>query len=369
MRRVLEVNVDDNGYGGVYAFVRSLIENKPENIKIDIACLEPFENPKNIAYLNTYGCDVHYIGQAGNKVLKQFAYYSKLKNLLKKQKYDCVHIHSDVANKMLVTALAAKKSGQKRIILHSHASGIDRENFGGRLKLHRGCRRFLPMVGTDFVACSDLAAEWMFPHMDRDKVQLIHNGIMLNSYRYDEKIRRLIRQELGIREELLIGHVGRFAYQKNHRYLLKVLKETLKISPNARLLLVGEGPLEKEIKGLADQMQLTSNIIFFGTSDRVNELLQAMDVFILPSHFEGLPIIGVEAQAAGLPTLFSDQITASAKLTEYADFLPITEKALPQWAERICAWGQREHEDNYGKLKQQGFDIQTTIEELLRLYQ
>lgn len=367
--KVLEVNVDDNGYGGVYSLICTLIENKPSDLHIDIACLEPFEKKENAANLRKYGCEVHYIGRKGNKVAKQFAYYLKLKQLCKNKNYDCVHIHSDVSNKMLILGLATKKIGARHIILHSHATGVDGEHRKLKKAVHYAGRIFLPLVGTDFVACSDLAAQWMFPNVDKNNLRLIHNGIELEKFRYNEDDRKIARKELGLTDELLIGHIGRFAYQKNHEYILKIFREALKLNPKAKLLLIGKGPMEKRIKELSEEMELMPKIIFYGTSNNIEHLLQAMDVFVLPSHFEGLPIVGVEAQAAGTPTIFSDKITKSAGLTKICDFLPITNESLSQWARKVCMYGEKGHEDTYEQLKMQGFDIQTTIDEFVRLYQ
>lgn len=368
VKRVLEINVDDLHSGGVFSLVKNVIQHKKSDIKIDIAAIEKFENLNNIKKLSEYGSSVHYIGYSGNKWKKQVVCYCNLKSLIKEKRYDCVHIHADVANKLLISGLAAKRVGVKKIILHSHAAGVDGNHRGLKLLFHQACRRFLKYIGTDFVACSDLAAQWMFPNISQDKICIINNGVDLDKFRYNIETREKVRNELGITDELLIGHVGRFAYQKNHKYLVEIMKQVKAKKLNARLLLVGEGPDEKKIKSLVTESNLEDSVIFYGTSSKVNELFQAMDVFVLPSHFEGLPIVGVEAQASGLPVIFSDQITKEAKLIELVRFLPITDDSVYSWVNQIIDLSEKARKDSYFELRKKHFSIYDTIDSFLKLY-
>ena len=370
LKRVLEINVDDLHAGGVFSLVKNVIQHKKSNIKIDIAAIEKFENPNNIKILSEYGSSVYYIGYSGNKWKKQVVCYCNLKSLIKEKRYDCVHIHADVANKLLVSGLAAKRVGVKKIILHSHAAGVDGNHRGLKLLFHKVCRRLLKYIGTDFVACSDLAAQWMFPNISQDKICIINNGVDLDKFRYNIATREKVRHELGITDELLIGHVGRFAYQKNHEYLIKIMKEVKARKLKARLLLVGEGPDEEKIKSLVTESNLEDCVIFYGTSSRVNELFQAMDVFVLPSHFEGLPIVGVEAQASGLPVIFSDQITEAARLTEKVKYIGIEQDKVNDWVQTIIDFTKPlvRREFAYLKLKERKFSIQDTVYSFLELY-
>lgn len=368
--KVLEINVDDLHSGGVYSLVKNVIINKPNNLTIDLAAVEHFENPANIEFLKQYGTHVYYIGYEGNKIKKQIVCYQNLKRLISENKYDCVHIHSDVANKELVYGLAARHAGAKRIIMHSHAAGVDGQNRKLKLKYHEFSRRFLKNIATDFVACSDLAAQWMFPKINTSEIIIIRNGVDLQKFRFNPVIRTDVRRELGISENTyLIGHVGRFAYQKNHQYLIKIFKEYIAINNDCRLLLIGEGPLEDEIKEQVRKAGITDKVIFYGACNIVDQMLSAMDVFVLPSHFEGLPIVGVEAQAAGLPVLFSDQITREAKLTDKAVFLPITDADIYKWTQQLNVCHSVPRKDTYADMKKQKYDISDTVEQFLKLYE
>lgn len=366
--RILEVNVDDLHNGGVYSLVKNVIHNKNNSTIIDIASVEKFENETNIQNLKEYGTTVYYIGYSKNRLLKQFVCFNKLKKLIKTNRYNCVHIHSDVANKLLFFGITAKICGVKKIILHSHAAGVDGNHRKIKWIIHHICNRFLKYIGTELVACSDLAAKWMFPNVNQKSIKIINNGVDLDKFRFDSKTREKIRKEIGLENKYIVGHVGRFAYQKNHKYLIKVFSKVVEKNNKAVLLLIGEGPLESEVRNYVESLNIKNNVIFYGTSDKVNELFQAMDVFILPSHFEGLPIAGVEAQASGLPVILSDQITEETKLIEQVEFLPIVEESITEWADSILKYKDIPRRDTYLELNKKGFSIQYTINTLLNLY-
>lgn len=369
MINVLEANVDDLCSGGVFSLVKNVIKNKDSSLHIDIAAIEEFEKKENVETLSNYGCKVYYIGYKENKIKKQIVAYKNLKKLVKERKYDCVHIHADVANKLLVSGLAAKNAGAKKVILHSHAAGVDGNHRFAKKVIHCLCRYFLKGVGTNFVACSDLAAEWMFPYIKKENIQIIKNGVDLKKFEYDPCIRGQIRSQMGLSENIVLGHVGRFAYQKNHEYLIQIVEAAKAVNQSVRLLLVGEGPDESRIRTLVHEKGLDDIVIFYGTSTAVNNLFQAMDIFLLPSHFEGLPIVGVEAQASGLPVLFSDQITREAKITAPVEFLKITQDGIQEWVNKTCMYSNYNRHDTYSELKKKRFSIQDTVNDFLKLYQ
>lgn len=366
--RVLEVNVDDIGMGGVFSLVRNVILYNKGKIHIDIATLEPFENHSNIEELEGNGCKVHYVGYKNSKLIKQLVCLIKLKRIVEDYEYSCVHIHADVANKLFVSGLACKLAGAKKILLHSHASGVDGNHRIAKKIFHYTCRRFLRYIGTDFLTCSDLAAKWMYPNIDTDSIIHVNNGIDLLKFRYNEESRNQMRSELGLEGKYVIGHVGRFAYQKNHNYLIRVFKHVKKTEENAVLLLVGDGVLKDEIKAQIADWGLTDDVIFYGVSNHVEELFQCMDIFVLPSHFEGLPIVGVEAQASGLPVLFSDKITKTAQVIDDVRFLPIEEDDVSKWVNLIIDYKDKKRYDTYQQLKDRGFDTSDTVLLLSQLY-
>lgn len=370
-KMVLEVNVDDLNMGGVYGLVKNVITNNfDRSIKIDIAAIEHFANTKNIELFNERGTQVFYVGYDGNKLLKQIKCYSNLRKLIKNNNYEYVHIHADVANKLFTSGLAAKYSGAKKVILHSHAAGVDGKHRKVKKYIHKFCRRFLKYIATDYVVCSEVAAKWMFPNVESEKIVIVNNGVDLDKFRFDAAVRYQIRNKLGIKDEILLGHVGRFCYQKNHEYFIEILKEIRKRNIKAKLLLIGEGPDEQDFKEKIRKEQLDDMVIFYGTTNKVQELFMAMDVFLLPSHFEGLPIVGVEAQASGLPVILSDQIDRSAKLTDSVEFLDIKLNTAAKWVDVILKFRKRTDDRKcaYYFLKKEKFSIKDTVNEFLELY-
>ena len=369
--KVLEVNVDDVGLGGVYALVNNVIRNKPDGLKLDIACIARFENPNNIEALKRLGTDVYYVGTAGPRWTRPYAYYKNTLKLLRNGGYDCVHIHGDVAYLLLIFARAARRAGVRRIILHSHAAGVDGGSRRLKAALHGLCRGALRNSATDFVACSDKAAEWMYPGLDVSLVKMVANGVELSRFAFDPAARERVRGELHLEDAFVVGHVGRFAYQKNHDFLLEAFAAMRRRVPNARLLLVGEGVLFDQIRQKAERLGLADAVIFYGASNDVGALMQGMDLFALPSHFEGLPVVGVEAQAAGLPVLFSDRVTRQAGLTAHVRFLPIDAPAVEAWgatARDVAGKPAWNRAGDCEQVRKAGFTIQDTVRAFLTLY-
>ena len=368
--KVIEINVDDVGLGGVYALVNSVIRHKPEGLSIDLASIARFENPDNLRALNDLGTHVHYVGTEGGLLSRPRAYYRNTLKLLAEGGYDCAHIHGDLAYLLLIFARAAKRAGVGKVLLHSHAAGID-----GRLRrvkgaLHRLARPFLKRWATDFAACSDKAAAWMYPNLPERRVRMVNNGVEVARFAFDPGRRERLRDELGLRDAFVVGHVGRFAWQKNHDYLLEAFRAIRSRVPNAKLLLVGEGVLFDAMRQRAVSLGIQGDVIFYGASYDVAGLMQAMDLFLLPSRFEGLPVSGVEAQAAGLPVIFSDAVTRQASLTENAWFLPVDAQSLDAWAQRAADVAAMDVDRASGceAVRRAGFTIQDTVAAFLALY-
>lgn len=364
--RILEVNIDDLNYGGVYALIKNVIENKPNNLYIDIASIEGFRKKENENLLNKHGCKVYFIGSKKNKIVKQIYVYKNLLTLFKYNKYMCVHIHADTANKLLISGLAAKKARVNKIILHSHASGVEGKYKMMKKIMHMLCRNFLHHIGADYVSCSDLAAMWMYG--TTNNVRIIKNGIDLDKYKFDLEIRKKVRKSLGIDKEILIGHIGRFSYPKNHVFMLKIAKEIKNREKSIRFIFIGDGELKDQIVNCAKKLSVSDQIIFYGTSDKVQELLQAMDVFILPSIYEGFPLVGVEAQASGLPVIFSNTLSKMVKLLPDVDFIGISDEDVTKWCDRIFDFAKIKRRDTSTDLFKAGVGIETTIDNLIKLY-
>lgn len=202
------------------------------------------------------------------------------------------------------------------------------------------------------------------------RFEVIKNGIQTECYIWNPDVRKKVRRQMKLEKAFVVGNVARFVEQKNHKYLVSVFAEIKKRQPNAKLMLVGVGPLEDEVKKQLQELSLLDDVIFTGIRTDVNELMQAMDVFVLTSHFEGLGIVNVEAQAAGLPCFASAKVIApEVKLTELLHFVPL-EKPPTLWAEIILenAISVEQRRDTSQAIIDAGFDIRTTAERLNTFY-
>ena len=230
-------------------------------------------------------------------------------------------------------------------------------------------RPFARLFATHYFACSRLAGEWMYGRkmMDIGKVKIVNNAIDLKKYEFNPRKREILRKELGLNDEFVIGHVGRFMFQKNHEFLIDVFAEACKKKPHMVLLLIGDGPLRSAMEEKVRKLGLTDHVKFLGLRNDVQDLYNVMDIFVLPSHYEGLPVVGVEAQANGLPCLFSTKVTKETHLTHLAQFLDLA-TGTSKWAERIVSMKYERNEEIGEELKQAGFEINKEARNLMSFY-
>lgn len=279
------------------------------------------------------------IEKLGGKVIlippyqKVFKYHNKLKKILKEGHYKIVHSHINTLS--VFSLFAAKCAGVPVRIAHSHSTTNKKEKKKNLLK--QLLRPFSKLFATDYMCCSELAGRWLFGDKEYDKgnVYLLNNAIDLDKFKYNETLRKKKRKELGIKDDtLVIGHIGRFVAQKNHGYLIDIFNEIHKKNNNSVLLLAGQGPLMEEIKNKVKSLKLEKNVKFLGQRNDANELYQAFDVFLLPSLYEGLPVVGVEAQATGLLCELSNDMTKETKVLNITKFMSLN-NTPEEWADNI----------------------------------
>lgn len=229
-------------------------------------------------------------------------------------------------------------------------------------------RPVLNMAANVKLAPSMLAAEYLFGKRRAHKdVHILHNGVDLRIYHYDEEGCGRIREEFSLDGKLVVGHVGRFHEQKNHRFLLEVFREIRKRRDDAVLLLVGVGTLEADVCRRVKELDLENAVIFAGQRFDVPQLLSAMDVFVFPSFHEGMPNTVIEAQATGLPCVIADTITAEADITGLVTYLPLEETA-EYWAQTALSRVTEQRRDTAGDFLARGYDIESVAAELLGLF-
>lgn len=274
--------------------------------------------------------------------------------------YKVVHVHQDCLSSVILKA--AKQHDVPVRIAHSHSANQDK-NLKYPIKLWY--KRSIPEYATNLFACGKDAGDWMFGGAS---YQIINNAIDVAAYTYGSTKRQEMRRQIGLENEFTIGHVGRFNQPKNHPFLLDIFTSLLKKEPNAALLLVGGGEGMPKIQAKAQELGIAERVRFLGVRSDVADLMQAMDVFVFPSFYEGLPVTMVEAQASGLPCIISDKVPPECILTDgLVNIMPLS--ASPEaWAEKILAMRAVPRTDRHEEIAAHGFDITTEAVKLQEFY-
>jgi glycosyltransferase involved in cell wall biosynthesis len=360
--RVLHVVVNMNR-GGAETLLMNLYRNIDRSkFQFDfLTCKEGVFDKE----INELGGKVHkipYITEVGHskylKALEEF--YTNF------PQYQIVHSHMDKMSGFVLRA--AKRAGVPVTIAHSHST---RSEGGTATRLYKWIAgTMISKYATNFVSCSKESAEWLFGNK-ADRAIFLKNGIELAKFRFSMKVRESIRSELKIKEDqFIVGHVGRFSLPKNHSYLLEVFNEFLSYRKEAILLLVGDGPLLSEIKRKVEEMGLANNVKFLGSRSDVDQILQAFDLFLFPSIFEGFPVSVIEAQASGLPCLISDSITKEIDMgMGLVQSMSLNNKKL--WIERMLdvKYKNSTRKSNQNSLiSKNGYDIYSASNDLQKFY-
>lgn len=284
--------------------------------------------------------------------------------VIKREKPDIVHAHMNLMNFCALSA--AKLAGIKVRICHSH---ISEKNRGKMFQIFSIiCKKLCILTATELYTCGQEAGIYLYgkKKMENGKVRLVENAVDLEYFKKNETARTEFRNEYRLNNKFVIGHVGRFTYQKNHERLIYIFAEILKKKPDAILLLVGTGELEKSVKEQVEQLQLDKYVIFLGTSQDMNRIYSAMDAFLLPSRYEGFPVVSIELQAADIPAVFSDTVASTCKITNAIDFLSLQEND-DAWANRILDFVGKKEPCDLTKLIEK-FDIRQKAKQLEQYY-
>ncbi len=287
------------------------------------------------------------------------------------QGFDVIHLHTSAWRGFLIEEIAMELKIPK-VIVHSHSSGIDFVDEARReeiLKDHIYYReRFTLEYATDVCACSGPAAEWLFSEqIPKEKIRILPNAVDVKRFRYDKEVRNRIRKKLGLENRVVIGHVGRYSFTKNQEFLVHCFKKAYKKNHRLYLILIGQGENRAVVQKLVRTLGMEEHISCYGWMENIPDYLQAMDVFCLPSRFEGLPISAVEAQAAGLRCLISDTVTRETDLTGLVKFLPLEEE---QWAD-VLAGVETDKQRNWMDdcFDRAGYSMEASCKKLIQLYE
>lgn len=284
-------------------------------------------------------------------------YRKALTAFFKDHAYGVVHCHLNYMSGVVLTA--AKKAGIPVRIAHAHTAAMAP---GWKQAVRRLCKYLIPMTATHCFACSTEAGRAIF---GKQPFTILANAIDAAAFMPDETARREVRTELGLGDAFVVIHVGRMIYAKNHEFLLDTFCELLNTEPEAKLVLVGDGALRPEIEAKAAQMP-EGSVLFLGTRMDIPRLLQAADVFVFPSIFEGLPVSIIEAQAAGLPCVMSDRVTDECIVTDLVNRLSIDDPKA--WADAIISAKATIRTDRFAEIQESGYDITAAAEKLTRFY-
>ena len=349
--------------GGVESVVMNYYRNIDRNkVQFDFLCSE---SSTDIPYeeIEKLGGRV-FIVPNYTKVVK---YQKELKKIFKENNNKIVHSH--ISTMSVFPLRAAKKAGVPIRIAHSHSTTNKKEKKKNLLK--QVLRPFSRVYATDYMCCSELAGRWLFGDKEYDKgnVYLLNNAIDLDKFKYNESLRKEKRKELCISDDtLVIGHVGRFVAQKNHSFLIDIFNEVHKQRENSILLLAGQGPLMEEMKEKVKILGIEESVKFLGQRNDIDKLYQAFDVFLLPSLYEGLPVVGVEAQATGLLCELSNDMTKETKVLDTTRFMSLDNTA-EEWANKILDdYSKFKRHDTTSEVTKNDFNIKKESTKLVQKY-
>ncbi len=357
-KKVLIINTVGLKFDGITSVITSYLENMDiSSLDISLVGTIIIENTirKKIENL---GCPVIDFPDRNKETLK---YFVLLTDYIKREKIDVVHAHGN-SGTLAIELLAAKLGGAKKRIAHSHNTKCNHE------KADRMLRPLFDILYTDALACGIDAGKWLY---GGNNFSVLKNGRKMDKYSFKLDVRQKMREKYGLNDELVVGHVGGFFEQKNHAFLINVFREVLKRNSKSRLFLIGEGPLRNEVYNSIEEIR--DKVVFVGNTDRVEDYLNMMDIMLLPSLFEGLPLVVIEWQINGIPCIVSDVVSKECKILDSVYFRSINQ-AASEWAEDVCniynSYKRIECADEcFSIMRESEFNIENSADSLKRLYE
>lgn len=355
--RILQIGMHDQ-LGGVENFLMNYYRNIDRE-KIQFDFINMFNNLCFEEEIEELGGKIYKISNVKKNPIK---YFKELKKVIKENNYEIVHVHMLSAANIL-PIIVASKLGVKSIIVHSHSSNVPKSVLKKVLNFFN--KKMLIQRANIFLACSAKAGKWLFG--GNTKFTIINNAINIEKFEFNDIIRKKIQKEYKLENNLVIGHVGKFEEEKNHKFLIQVFKKIKENNKNAKLLLVGEGTLRMQIEKDVISMGLQEDVIFVGKSYNANEFYQAMDAFVFPSLCEGLGIVLIEAQASGLKCFTAqNNIPKEADISGSVKYIDLNNNP-EEWSKNILNTDLTRKE-NYLKDLDKKYDIKVATQKLEKLY-
>lgn len=359
MKRLLCITANMNAGGAETFLMKIYRELDRTQFQMDF-CVNSNKN-KYAEEIASLGGKIYTVPSKSKSLIKAFL---AVKNIVKENKYDYV-MRVNEHSLSVIDLLAARCGGAKHLIMRS-------SNSNSTSTLSKALHiifQFLPKhVPNVKLAPSELAARYTFGNksVEKNEVHILKNGLNIDLFRFNEFERNRLREELNVADKFVVGHVGRFNTQKNHLFLLEVFSEIRKLNKDAVLLMVGEGNLERQVRKRAEELEIMDSCIFTGVRSDVNSLLCAMDVFLFPSLYEGMPNTVIEAQVSGLPCVISDTITSECNVSGLVRFISL-QASKERWAECVMTASSAERRRAAIRMIQKGYEISEVSKEFCKL--
>lgn len=360
--KVLMVGIT-SGLGGVENFICNISELLVKRgVQVDFL-VHQTPDPRIMKRINDINSNLYYV-----KGIKRgiFSFWRDITKFYKKHQYDIVHIHEcGPSFSIYILPILLKKN--TKIIVHSHNGDGKKLNILAKI-----LKKIQNKKADGFWACSEVAADWLFNKniISSEKYSLIYNGIDINKYSFSLDAREKIRKEFNLVNKLVFGSVARFERQKNHYFMIDMFNEYQKNDENSVLLLIGEGTLKNEIQNKVIKLGIEKKVLFLGLKNNVNEFMSAFDVFLLPSLFEGLPFVGIEAQAAACPLLVSNTVSEQLKITKLVNYFDLNssmEEIVNNMDVRLSL--SERLSDIYTKdIREKGYSLVDTVNKIYEKY-
>lgn len=361
MKKILVIGLTER-MGGVETFIyNTTIFSNKEHIQYDYlihgAGHAQFQKQLSAFYGDNE--HFHFVSHFKSKPLKTI---KELYSFYRTHHYDAIHLQTG-ATFEIVYCFPYNFIFGIDVITHSH-NGNGFSNFQNAI-----FRPILNFCTKKKLACSKIAAEWLFGKHKGKNVEVIKNGIDVNRFAFSEDKREKMRKQYGVTDKFVIGHIGRFSEQKNHKFILEIYEEILKKDKQSVLFLIGTGELFSVIKNLANEKHLTDKIIFVNTTSTPEDFYCLFDAFLMPSLYEGLPIVGIEAQCSGVDCYFSNNISPEIAISDCCHIISLKESAN-KWASKIIEGCKRNHNRRlYSDIvSRAGFNVHQVTARLEQIY-
>ena len=357
MTKVLMIGMTE-GIGGVETFICNIKKHISKDIKMDFLVHQDINKQYKSDILSN-DSKIYKVSGIKDGIFK---YLKDIFRFYKENKYDVVHINECDA-KMFIYGLPLLFDKKTKVIVHSHSTSAKNAVVHKILKFFQNKRADVKW------ACSDKAYDYMFgKKLNRT---IIHNGIDLNIFKYDKSVEKKKRKEFGLKDEMIFCSVARFTKEKNHQKIVQIFDEYHKLNSNSKLLLIGTGPFQENIKKLVEELNLQKEVLFLNSRTDVNEILSMSDVFLLPSLFEGFPFVSLEGQACSVFIFASNNVSKEIAVTDLVHFISLDESSK-EWANQIEKIvknkANREDKKYHEKIKSAGYDIEQVCDIIEKEY-